>query len=419
MTRVRLNAQGRPLAPEQEQHARHTANANHSSGNYPVPSPASRPNSTATTTLSSHHHTTATTTTSGGSGNVSQATTSQQSKNPDSGETHMRKRKSPPSLPAEGTTHPTTRPNVPLSTSEHDELALFRLSGPSRLSSSSATTTTTTTTSSSFPSSGPSSSSSSSSRLSSSSHPPHDSVGTTRSQSGKGKAKLKGEDQERQNVAEDMALAKYLKEKHGFVIHEMEGDGNCFFRAIAHQVYGDAEMYDMMRQKVMDYLDKERSYFSQFITEDIQEFIARKRKDRVFANNVEMQAVAEMFNRPIEVYERDKEVNIFNDVYSSDIPPLRLSYHQGNHYNSVIDPNNPAVGVGLGWAEFEPGLADKLQMKRAFQESEMESLDWGVMEKQTHHSDREETERQLEQAVLEASRKEYWESLMKQHTTPD
>ena len=38
------------------------------------------------------------------------------------------------------------------------------------------------------------------------------------------------------SAQEDMALAKYLKEKHGFVIHEMEGDGNCFFRAIAHQV---------------------------------------------------------------------------------------------------------------------------------------------------------------------------------------
>jgi hypothetical protein len=59
--------------------------------------------------------------------------------------------------------------------------------------------------------------------------------------------------------------------------------------------------------------------------------------------------------------------------------PIRLSYHNGNHYNSVVDPNNvscrvgnalpnvlqPSVGVGLGLPQLVPGLADKTQLLQA------------------------------------------------------
>jgi len=33
---------------------------------------------------------------------------------------------------------------------------------------------------------------------------------------------------------------------------------------------------------------------------------------------------------------------------ASNNPPIRLSYHFGNHYNSVRDPEAPSIGVGLG-----------------------------------------------------------------------
>jgi OTU domain-containing protein 5 len=31
-------------------------------------------------------------------------------------------------------------------------------------------------------------------------------------------------------------------------------DGNCLFRAVADQVYGDSEAYDLARQMCMDYM---------------------------------------------------------------------------------------------------------------------------------------------------------------------
>jgi OTU domain-containing protein 5 len=52
----------------------------------------------------------------------------------------------------------------------------------------------------------------------------------------------------------------------------------------------------------MDYMVQEKDHFSPYITEDFQEYIERKSQDKVHGNNLELQAIAEMYNRPIEVY---------------------------------------------------------------------------------------------------------------------
>jgi hypothetical protein len=43
-------------------------------------------------------------------------------------------------------------------------------------------------------------------------------------------------------------------------------------------------------------------------------------------------------------------INIFQGSYNTDVPPIRLSYHHGNHYNSVVDPRRQTIGAGLGFS---------------------------------------------------------------------
>jgi hypothetical protein len=45
-----------------------------------------------------------------------------------------------------------------------------------------------------------------------------------------------------------------LRRVQGFEIRRMLKDGNCLFRAVADQVYGDPETYDMARQMCVDYM---------------------------------------------------------------------------------------------------------------------------------------------------------------------
>ena len=49
---------------------------------------------------------------------------------------------------------------------------------------------------------------------------------------------------------------------------------------------------------------KNTDYFSQYVTdEDFEHYINRKRFDNCYGNNIEMQAIAEIYNRSIEVFQ--------------------------------------------------------------------------------------------------------------------
>jgi OTU domain-containing protein 5 len=45
-----------------------------------------------------------------------------------------------------------------------------------------------------------------------------------------------------------------IKRAKGLEIRRMLGDGNCLFRAVSDQVYGDAEMHSDTRQMCIDYM---------------------------------------------------------------------------------------------------------------------------------------------------------------------
>lgn len=105
-----------------------------------------------------------------------------------------------------------------------------------------------------------------------------------------------------------------LRRARGWRIRPVRGDHNCLFRAIADQVYGTEEAHRAVRAAVMDYIDLQRDFFSAFVSEPFEEYVARKRQDRCHGNHVEIQAAAELYARPVEVY-----------VYS--LTPLTIYHH--------------------------------------------------------------------------------------------
>ena len=218
-------------------------------------------------------------------------------------------------------------------------------------------------------------------------------------------------------------LEQILNKEKGFRINRMQEDGNCLFRAISDQIYGDPGMHQEVRKLCMDYLLAERSHFSQFVTQDFDNYVERKRHDRIFGNNLEMQAIAELFNRPIEVY-RDSPhpMKIFHDGYTEcDSTPLRLSYHRGNHYNSVVNPKEHTVGEGLGIPLPQPGAisprADKIEeqfQKMAMRESEEEEMEAAILESMLRDSriawERTQIQAQLEHEIMRESRHDFLQS---------
>ncbi|XP_017021331.1 OTU domain-containing protein 5-B [Drosophila kikkawai] len=183
----------------------------------------------------------------------------------------------------------------------------------------------------------------------------------------------------------DVEFAKCM-EQRGYELKPVEEDGACLFRSISLQIYGDEEMHDVIRQHTMDYIHENREYFGQFVTEDINSYIQRKRARDAHGNHIEIQAISEIYSRTVEVYcYQSTPINIFNSEQSqAGYPPLRLSYQRGSHYNAILDPYNATVGVGLGLAGYKPEfqtaeavrLSEQLEIEQTMFEDKLKTTDW-------------------------------------------
>uniref|UniRef100_A0AAF5PJ11 ubiquitinyl hydrolase 1 n=3 Tax=Wuchereria bancrofti TaxID=6293 RepID=A0AAF5PJ11_WUCBA len=205
----------------------------------------------------------------------------------------------------------------------------------------------------------------------------------------------------------------------GLVIKPVRGDGACLFRAVADQIYGDEEMHDDVRRLCMDYMEKNSDHFSQFVTEDFHDYVTRKRRRDAHGNHVELQAISEIFSRPIEIYEYCTEPrNISSSRLDSSPsaepnPPIRLSYHGAIHYNSVIDPTKATIGVGLGLPEYSPGAADKSLLQEAMQKSEVQMIEDAMLHDKIKMTDFERTEQDISEQIARQSYLDYLKSLSK------
>lgn len=211
----------------------------------------------------------------------------------------------------------------------------------------------------------------------------------------------------------DMDFEDALK-KQGLEIREQAGDGNCLFRAVSLQVYGDPSMHMDVRKQCMDHMERDREHFSQFVTgEAFDAYVERKRQEGVHGNNPEIQAISELFNRPVEVFCPENgasPLNIFHAEYKTCDTPIRLSYHDGNHYNAVVDPLVPTAGLGLGLPGLQPGLADKMQMSKAMAESDA-IADQMQYEKALKDSEEDEVQRAIKESQLSAEHRSSHQAL--------
>lgn len=92
-------------------------------------------------------------------------------------------------------------------------------------------------------------------------------------------------------------------------------------------------------------------------------------------------------------------LNIFHEEYKTADAPIRLSYHDGNHYNAVVDPLVPTAGLGLGLPGLQLGLADKLQVAKAVAESD-KLADQMDMERALEDSQNDQLQRAIKESTL-------------------
>jgi hypothetical protein len=188
---------------------------------------------------------------------------------------------------------------------------------------------------------------------------------------GKNKGRNKGKGRwrvaEDDDVLNDEQFTAVLA-TNGLRVKTMEGDGNCLFRSIADQMYGDAQRHGEVRSTIVEYMRTRRDYFKLFLDEDeedVDEYLAQMSRSGEWGGNHELYAASETYGLSIYVYQNLRS----NSRYlvqpalpetagkkSKKAVPLRaigISYHGDVHYNSVrllSDPDVhgvPALGTAV------------------------------------------------------------------------
>ncbi len=89
----------------------------------------------------------------------------------------------------------------------------------------------------------------------------------------------------------------------------------------------------------MDYILSEKDYFKDFIDDSIvfEDYVARKRQNAEWGDDIEIQAISEIYNRPVEIYAYSNvPMRTFHET-SGSAEPFRLSYHGRCHYNAIVN----------------------------------------------------------------------------------
>jgi len=88
----------------------------------------------------------------------------------------------------------------------------------------------------------------------------------------------------------------HTNETDGLVIKKAKPDGNCFFRSIAEQVYGNEEEHERVREEICNMLEDEPELFnSAWCDESLETYKEKMPKERQWGGETELRAAAQCY----------------------------------------------------------------------------------------------------------------------------
>ncbi|KAL3813631.1 hypothetical protein ACJIZ3_014899 [Penstemon smallii] len=123
----------------------------------------------------------------------------------------------------------------------------------------------------------------------------------------------------------------------GLKIIQVTSDGNCFFRALADQLEGNEDDHDKYRSMVVQFIKKNREMFEPFVEYEVpfDEYCRSMGEDGTWAGNVELQAASLVTRCNICIHRHMSPRWYIQNFDEHEARMIHLSYHDGEHYNSV------------------------------------------------------------------------------------
>ncbi|XP_064617771.1 uncharacterized protein LOC135481922 [Liolophura sinensis] len=180
------------------------------------------------------------------------------------------------------------------------------------------------------------------------------------------------------------SLTAIFKEE-GRQLDYVQGDGNCFFRALSKEIYGSEDCHYELRQTIVDLMAGHRAEFEQFTdtcTQSFADHVEEMRQFAVWATTAEIYAASTLLQRDIYVFSPDHTGNQYSWLHFSPCFPhsnnittscpqcyITVCHTNGNHYDTVT-PLNGSCNCSLP----PPELSGDTQTVGVTKESSSASL---------------------------------------------
>ncbi|XP_012471569.1 OVARIAN TUMOR DOMAIN-containing deubiquitinating enzyme 12 isoform X1 [Gossypium raimondii] len=129
---------------------------------------------------------------------------------------------------------------------------------------------------------------------------------------------------------------------------KVEGDGNCQFRALSHQVYRTPEHHEFVRQQVVDQLKSCPDIYEGYVPMAYGDYLEKMSKSGEWGDHVTLQAAADSYGVKIFVITSFKDtcyIEILPNVQKSK-RVIFLSFWAEVHYNSIYPVGDvPSFGM--------------------------------------------------------------------------
>ncbi|RSH80567.1 uncharacterized protein EHS24_009149 [Apiotrichum porosum] len=110
-----------------------------------------------------------------------------------------------------------------------------------------------------------------------------------------------------ESIAAESVAIKHEVARLQLTLRDVNADGNCLFRALADQLWGEQSRHAEVRKLVCDHLERARGELGDFVAGFLSEgetydgYVQRMRGAGVYGSHIELQAATKVFRRSIRV----------------------------------------------------------------------------------------------------------------------
>lgn len=123
----------------------------------------------------------------------------------------------------------------------------------------------------------------------------------------------------------------------GLTLREVQGDGNCLFRALNDQLEGHTRNHLKYRYETVQYMKEHRTDFEPFVEDEVpfDQHLYNLGQPGTYAGNDAIVACARLHELVIVIHQLNTPLWQVKGTDKPNATELHLSYHNGDHYNSV------------------------------------------------------------------------------------